>query len=83
MIKNISIKQYRKLKNICLNFSPYINLISGGNGTCKTSLLHMIGNAFQRVTASKAKLIDNRAINIMNFASLCTSNLLAPEFRIK
>lgn len=65
MIKNISIKQYRKLKNICLNFSPYINLISGGNGTCKTSLLHMIGNAFQRVTASKAKLIDKRAINII------------------
>ena len=25
----------------------------------------MIGNAFQRVTASKAKLIDKRAINII------------------
>ncbi|MDR2211996.1 MAG: AAA family ATPase, partial [Spirochaetaceae bacterium] len=49
MIEKLEILQYRKLKNITLEFSKNINVISGANGTCKTSLLHLISNAFQAV----------------------------------
>lgn len=49
MIKQLNITKYRKLSNLVLDFSENINLISGTNGTCKTSLLHMISNSFQSV----------------------------------
>jgi AAA15 family ATPase/GTPase len=53
VIKRISIIEYRKLKKLDFDFSPGINAISGTNGTCKTSLLHIISNSFQSVTKSK------------------------------
>lgn len=49
MIRSISIERYRKLKNITFEFSKNINVLSGTNGTCKTSLLHIISNSFQTV----------------------------------
>ena len=49
MIQSIKVIQYRKLKDLDLNLTPNINAISGTNGTCKTSLLHIISNAFQAV----------------------------------
>lgn len=53
MIKEISIIQYRKLKNISLKLEKGINAISGTNGTCKTSLLHIISNSFQALAQKK------------------------------
>lgn len=50
LIKKINITKYRKLDNMEINMMPGINIISGTNGTCKTSLLHMISNAYQAVT---------------------------------
>ncbi len=47
MIKEVYIERYRKLKNINFTFSDTLNIISGTNGTCKTSLLHIISNSFQ------------------------------------
>lgn len=47
MIKNIKFEHYRKLKEIELHFSKGINIISGTNGTCKTSVLHIISNSFK------------------------------------
>lgn len=44
MIQKISVNQYRKLKNLDFEFSKEINVISGTNGTCKTSLLHIASN---------------------------------------
>jgi recombinational DNA repair ATPase RecF len=38
MIKEIKIHRYRKLENLDFNFEPSVNIISGTNGTCKTSL---------------------------------------------
>lgn len=52
MIKSIHIDQYRKLQDVDFNFSNDINVISGTNGTCKTSLLHIISNSFQSVVNS-------------------------------
>ncbi|MEI7184927.1 AAA family ATPase [Pectobacterium carotovorum] len=45
MIKEIKIHRYRKLENLDFNFEPTVNIISGTNGTCKTSLLHIISNS--------------------------------------
>ena len=48
MIKEIKITQYRKLKNITLNFSPTINAISGASPVWQTllSLLILYACAF-------------------------------------
>jgi putative prophage lp2 protein 4 len=47
LIKSIKFEHYRKLKEIELHFSKGINIISGTNGTCKTSVLHIISNSFK------------------------------------
>lgn len=49
MIKDLQIVQYRKLKNLNIEFTNNVNVISGTNGTCKTSLLYLISNSFQKV----------------------------------
>lgn len=53
MIKKLSFIHYRKLKNIEIDFSKGVNIISGTNGTCKTSILHLISNSFQEPTGIK------------------------------
>ena len=63
MIKSIHIKQYRKLKTIEFNFSPNLNAVSGTNGTCKTSLLHLISNSFQAVTRSCNWVNEKRCLS--------------------
>lgn len=63
MIQSIKIIQYRKLKDLELTLTPNINAISGTNGTCKTSLLHMISNAFQAVTVKCDWLKDPKCLS--------------------
>lgn len=65
MIKKLSIVQYRKLKDIEFNFVHGVNFISGTNGTCKSSLLHIISNSFQAVVCSKANLTDKKCMGII------------------
>lgn len=65
MIKGIHIVKYRKLENVNFEFSKGINIISGTNGTCKTSLLHIISNAFQAVTKNCDWLIDGTCLEII------------------
>lgn len=62
MIKDIHIKQYRKLKNIDIDFSNEITVISGTNGTCKSSLLYLISNSFQEVKTTAPWLKDDTII---------------------
>lgn len=64
MIKKLNIIHYRKLKNISLEFKPGINLISGANGTCKSSILHIIGNTFQQFKRT-SNGIDSSALSII------------------
>lgn len=52
MIKTIDIYQYRKLNNIRIDLSAKINIISGTNGTCKSSILYLISNSFQEIRSS-------------------------------
>ncbi len=63
MISSIDIKQYKKLKNLKLDFTPEINAISGTNGTCKTSLLYMISNSFQELTTKNNNLKEIKALD--------------------
>lgn len=58
MIKKIHINKYRKLENIDFEFSKDINIISGTNGTCKTSLLHIISNSFKEIQKTNKNIMD-------------------------
>lgn len=66
MINNISVECYRKLKNISLDVGHNINVISGTNGTCKSSILYMISNAFQNVRISADWLKNPSVLNVLN-----------------
>lgn len=68
MIKSISFTQYRRLKApLNLEFSPNINAISGLNGTCKSSILYLISNAFQAEKSSgKLKMEQARNLKLLN-----------------
>ena len=46
-MKEFEFIQYRKLKNIKLKFTDNINIIAGTNGTCKSSILHLISNSYK------------------------------------
>lgn len=62
MIEKIEVLHYRKLQDLSLEFCSTVNLISGPNGTCKSSLLHMISNAFQEVKSGSGTLKDKKCI---------------------
>ena len=53
-MKRIEFIQYRKLKNIKIDFDDNINIIAGTNGTCKSSILHLISNSHQKVSNSSS-----------------------------
>lgn len=65
MIKKIHVVKYRKLENMDLDLSKGINVISGTNGTCKTSLLHMVSNAYQAVTKNCAWIQNPACLDII------------------
>lgn len=65
MIKKIHVIKYRKLENMDLELSKEINVISGTNGTCKTSLLHIVSNAFQAVTKNCEWLKDPSCLDVI------------------
>ena len=73
MIKTIRIIQYRKLKDLSLSFSSKINAISGTNGTCKTSLLHLIGNSLQAPTAKCEWIKDTKCLKTINTVNSVTN----------
>ncbi|MNW42714.1 DNA replication and repair protein RecF [compost metagenome] len=49
MSKKLNVISYRKLIDLELEFSPGINVISGTNGTCKSSILYLLSNSYQEV----------------------------------
>ena len=73
MIKKIHITQYRKLKDLDLDFTPGLNAISGTNGTCKTSLLHLFSNSFQSVTSSCDWVNDKKCLQVINAVNAVTN----------
>ena len=73
MIKQLHINQYRKMKNLDLEFTPCLNAISGTNGTCKTSLLHLFSNSFQAVTSKCSWLTNTKCLQIINAVNAITN----------
>ena len=73
MIKNINIIQYRKLKDLTLGFTKNINAISGTNGTCKTSLLHLLGNSLQAPTKTCGWITDEKCLPIIKAVNNVTN----------
>lgn len=66
MIKSLCFKKYRKLENIEIYFSNNVNLISGANGTCKSSILHLISNSFQKMTKTEPFINNKKSIDVIN-----------------
>ncbi len=75
MIKDLQIVQYRKLKNLNIEFTNNVNVISGTNGTCKTSLLYLISNSFQKVKKTNEILKNSNCIDVIN----TLNNLMNPK----
>ena len=66
MVKKLEIHRYKKLTNVVIDFSPGVNAISGTNGTCKTTLLHIASNAFQAMKANDERILDPSALRRIN-----------------
>ena len=64
MIKSIDFIYYRKLQNIKLVFEEGVNAISGENGTCKSSILHIIGNSYQSIKRNNPD-VDTKLLNVI------------------
>lgn len=67
MITNIHFKSYKKLQNINIPLQKGINVIAGNNGTCKSSLLHVISNTYQVTKASSIILKDNKCLKTIKY----------------
>lgn len=66
MIKQIKFNYYRKLQDFYIDFSKQINVISGENGTCKSSILHIISNSFQKIDPSKNPFVKEEDISFIS-----------------
>lgn len=66
MSKTLDIKSYRKLIDVSLELSPNINLISGTNGTCKSSILYLLSNSYQQKVSTNAYGNMKNCINTIN-----------------
>ncbi|WP_370425876.1 AAA family ATPase [Pantoea vagans] len=65
MIKNIAFNKFKKLVNINFDFNENINVISGTNGTCKTTLLHLISNGFQMPPIRSPNYSNNNCLRVI------------------
>ena len=65
MVRALHVYKYKKLSDVRLEFESGLNAISGSNVTCKSSLLHMISNAFQSVSANDERLIASGAPSVI------------------
>lgn len=76
VIKTLSLTRYRKLKDIELAFVPGINILSGTNGTCKSSILHIISNSFQSVKKTDGRVHTPNSLECINkINSICNPKI--------
>lgn len=66
MVKRLEIHRYKKLVDIAIDFNSGVNAISGTNGTCKTTLLHIVSNAFQAMSSNDPRILDSSALKRIN-----------------
>lgn len=65
MIKEISFKKFKKISNVDFSFENHVNIISGTNGTCKTTLLHLISNGFQMPLLRSTNYSNNNCLKVI------------------
>lgn len=65
MISKIDFKSYKKLKNIELEFIKGINIIAGNNGTCKSSILHVVSNSYKSTVSTSDILEDTECLKVI------------------
>ena len=65
-IKAIRFNKYKRFSNQSINFCQEINAIAGTNGTCKSSLLHIISNSYKECTSSMLKSEDSKCLKILS-----------------
>lgn len=65
MVKRVEITHYRKLNEIAFDFDAPISAISGSNGTCKSSLLHIIGNSYQAIKTTDPRLKNGACASLV------------------
>lgn len=61
-IQSLAITKFKRFENFDLKFSKPLTVISGPNGTGKSSLLHLISNTFQRPAESHGANAAQRKI---------------------
>lgn len=66
MVKQIKIVQYRKLREINIDFSKNVNIISGTNATCKSSILYLVSNSYKAIDINYERVNDNQCIKVIN-----------------
>lgn len=66
MVKRLEIHRYKKLVDVDIDFNAGVNAISGTNGTCKTTLLHIVSNAFQAMKSNDRQVLDPSALRRIN-----------------
>ncbi|MCG3796875.1 AAA family ATPase [Bacillus toyonensis] len=65
MVKKLDIVKYRKLIDFDIELSKNVNLISGGNGTCKSSLLYLVSNSYKKVVQNTKSKDLQRCLKII------------------
>lgn len=65
------------------DLSKGINVISGTNGTCKTSLLHMVSNAYQAVTKKCDWLQDAACLDVIKQINSMTNPKISALVSLK
>ncbi len=86
-IKNISIKNFKGISDISIDFQKGVNLLIGDNGVGKSSILSAIvvalGGFFQGVTGIKAKGITTDDIRIVQKNLTEDSDAIQYQFPVK
>lgn len=65
MIEKIEFLKYKRLENIEVTLGKGVISIMGTNGTCKSSLLHIISNSYQALENSSDYLNDSQCLKII------------------
>ncbi len=65
MIEKIEFFKYKKLENLELSLGSGVISIMGTNGTCKSSLLHIISNSYQAFELNSGYFDDSKCIKII------------------
>lgn len=65
MIEEIEFQKYKRLENIKISLGSGVIAIMGTNGTCKSSLLHIVSNSYQTFNNNSNFFTDKKCMKII------------------